>query len=76
MAITKERKEQLIAQYSQWIAQSKGVVVTEYMGLTMKDFDTLRAKIRETGGEFHVGKDTLMLRALEQAGMPAPASEF
>lgn len=76
MAITKERKEQLIAQYSQWIAQSKGVVVTEYMGLTMKDFDTLRAKIRETGGEFHVVKNTLMLRALEQAGMPVPADDF
>ena len=60
MAITKERKEQLIAQYSQWIEQSKGVVVTEYMGLTMKDFDALRAKIREAGGEFHVVKNTLM----------------
>ncbi len=76
LAITKERKDLLIAQYSQWVAKSKGVVVTEYMGLSVKDFDTLRAKIREAGGEFHVVKNTLMLRALEQAGMPAPASDF
>jgi large subunit ribosomal protein L10 len=76
LAITKERKELLIAQYSQWVGKSKGVVVTEYMGLTVKDFDALRAKIREAGGEFHVVKNTLMLHALEQAGMPASASDF
>jgi large subunit ribosomal protein L10 len=76
LAITKERKEQLIAQYSQWVEQSKGVVVTEYMGLTMKDFDALRAKIREVGGEFHVVKNTLMLRALEQTGMSVPAGDL
>lgn len=76
MAITKERKDQLIAQYSQWVEQSKGVVITEYMGLTMKDFDGLRAKIREIGGEFHVVKNTLMLRALDQIGISAPAGDF
>ena len=76
MALTKERKEQLIAQYSQWVERSKGVVVTEYMGLTMKEFDTLRARTREVGGEFHVVKNTLIILALEQAGMSAPASDF
>jgi large subunit ribosomal protein L10 len=76
LAITKERKDHLIAQYSQWVGQSKGVVVTEYMGLTMKDFDALRAKIREVDGEFHVVKNTLMLHALKQAGMSVPAGDF
>ena len=76
MALTKKRKEELIAQYSQWIEQSKGLVVTEYMGLTMKEFDTLRAKIREAGGEFHVVKNTLIIRTLEQAGMTAPTADF
>jgi large subunit ribosomal protein L10 len=76
LAITKERKEKLIARYSHWIEQSKGVVVAEYMGLTMKDFDALRAKIREVGGEFHVVKNTLITRSLEQVGMSAPADDF
>ena len=76
MAITKERKNELIEQYSQWVRQSKGVVVAEYMGLTMKNFDNLRAKIREAGGEFHVVKNTLIVRTLEQAGMAAQAGDF
>jgi len=76
LALTKKRKEELIAQYSQWIEQSKGLVVTEYMGMTMKEFDNLRAKIREAGGEFHVVKNTLIVRSLERAGMSAPASDF
>jgi large subunit ribosomal protein L10 len=76
LAITKERKNELIAEYLQWLDHSKGVVIVEYMGLTMKDIDALRLKIREAGGEFHVVKNTLMIRALEQAGMEAPPNEF
>jgi large subunit ribosomal protein L10 len=76
LAITKKHKNELIAQYSQWVGQSKCVVVTEYMGLTMKEFDVLRAKVRDAGGEFHVVKNTLFTRTLEAAGMSAPAAEF
>lgn len=68
MAITKERKNELINQYSEWLKQSQALVLTQYVGLTMKDIDTLRAKVRENGGEFHIIKNTLAKRAFEQAG--------
>jgi large subunit ribosomal protein L10 len=69
LAITKERKNELINQYTEWLQQSKALILTQYVGLTMKDIDALRAKVRENGGEFHIIKNTLAKRAFEQAGL-------
>jgi large subunit ribosomal protein L10 len=70
LAITKEHKNELIDQYVEWLKQSKALVLTQYVGLTMKDIDNLRAKVRDNGGEFHIIKNTLAKRAFEQAGYP------
>lgn len=76
MAITKERKNELIAQYSEWVGRSKALVLTQYVGLTMKDIDTLRAKVRENGGEFHIIKNTLAKLAFDQAGYSVPTDQL
>lgn len=76
MAITKERKNELIAQYSEWVKRSKALVLTQYLGLTMKDIDALRAKVRENGGEFHIIKNTLAKLAFEKAGLPLQEEQF
>jgi large subunit ribosomal protein L10 len=70
LAISKERKNELIAQYKQWANKSRALIVTEYSGLTMKDIDELRRKIRDVGGEFHIVKNTLGKFALEAEGYP------
>ena len=72
MAITKERKEELVAQYVEWIHASKAIYITEYTGLTMKQIEDLRGKAREVGGVFHIAKNTLTKIALEQAGYQVP----
>jgi large subunit ribosomal protein L10 len=72
LAITKERKKEVISEYSEWIQQSSALILTEYKGLTMKDMDELRRRVREVGGEFHVVKNTLGKLAFEQAGMKLP----
>jgi large subunit ribosomal protein L10 len=72
LAITKQRKEEILAQYQDWISRSQAVIVVEYTGAKMKDLDAIRAKVRETGGEFHVLKNTLAKRALEAAGYSVP----
>ena len=72
MALSKERKEQIQAQYKAWIEDSQAVVLTEYTGLTMTMIDELRAQVREIGGEFHVIKNTLGKRAFDEAGHNAP----
>ncbi len=76
MAISEKHKQELVAEYQEWLGKSRAVILTEYTGLTMKDVDNLRGKIREAGGEFHVIKNTLARLAFEQAGLPVPRELF
>ncbi len=76
MAITKERKNELVAQYGDWVRRSQALVITQYVGLTMKDIDNLRAKVRDNGGEFHIIKNTLASLAFKQAGLEAPTDQL
>jgi large subunit ribosomal protein L10 len=76
LAITKERKLEVVAQYSEWMGRSKALFLAEYKGLSMKQLDDLRAKVRDAGGEFHIVKNTLGKIAFQSAGMPLPASFF
>lgn len=72
MALTRQRKQEVIAQYQEWLSRSQAVILFEYTGLTMKDLDALRAKVRESGGEFHVLKNTLARIALKSQGISLP----
>ena len=72
MAKTRELKDQMMVQYEDWLKRSQAMIVTEYVGLTMKDMDALRAKIREAGGEFHIVKNTLGRQTWEKAGVTFP----
>ncbi len=72
MALTKERKEELVAKYRELLEQSRGVIFTEYRGLSNRDLSAVRRKVREANGAYHVAKMTLFKRALEEAGYPVP----
>ncbi|HSK66407.1 MAG TPA: 50S ribosomal protein L10 [Anaerolineales bacterium] len=72
MAISKERKEEVLTTYADWMKRSQAVILVEYTGVRMKDLDAIRSKIRETGGEFHVVKNTLARRAFADSGMELP----
>ena len=72
MAITKEHKQEVLATYQDWFKRSQAVILVEYTGARMKDMDSIRAKVRESGAEFHVVKNTLVRRAFEQQGMTVP----
>ncbi len=69
MAFTKKEKSEILANYESWLKNSQAVFVLEYTKLTMKDVDTLRAKVRDAGGQLHVVKNTLMGIALKNAGI-------
>jgi large subunit ribosomal protein L10 len=72
LALTKQRKDEILATYTDWLKRSQAVILIEYTGARMKDMDAIRAKIRESGGEFHVVKNTLLRRALKDQGMSLP----
>lgn len=72
MAVSKARKEETLATYSEWLKKSQAVILVEYSGASMKDLDAIRSKVRESGGEFHVLKNTLARRAFANNGMELP----
>lgn len=72
MAITREKKEAMLAQYAELLSRSQAVIITRYGGLNMPQLDKVRRQIRESQGEFHVVKNTLAWRALQSAGYSVP----
>ena len=76
MAVSKERKQEIATSYQEWLGNSQAVFLAEYIGLSVKDMDALRAKVREVGGEFHVIKNTLAKIAFEESGYEVPEDLF
>jgi large subunit ribosomal protein L10 len=72
LAISREKKEALVQQYTEALKNSDGVIIAEYRGLRVSDLQTLRNQIREAEGSFAVVKNTLARRALAEAGLPVP----
>jgi len=72
LALSKERKEETLSEYSDWVRRSQAIILVEYTGAKMKDLDNIRAKVRDSGGEFHVVKNTLVRRVFAENGMELP----
>lgn len=72
MAISKQRKEEMVQEYQRLLERSQGIVLTSYSGLTMKELEGLRRRLREVGGEFHIVKNSLIDRAAKGLGVPLP----
>ncbi len=72
MAISKARKDELVAQYMDLIERSGAIFITEYTGMDVKTMDTLRNKVYEAEGQYHVTKNTLLKYALESSNKPVP----
>ena len=68
MTITRQEKEQIVKELTEVFKTAKGVVFANYRGLTVKDFESLRRKMRELGGKIKVAKLTLTRKALKDAG--------
>lgn len=73
MAISRETKKALVAQYVDLFSGSEALILADYRGLTVADVTRLRRKIREGGSSFHIVKNTLCGIALQKAGLPVPA---
>ncbi len=76
MAISKAKKQQLVAHYRELLQRSSGLVFASYSGLTVKEMQSLRKKIREVDGEFHVVKNSLMRLAMKEEGLKMPDEVF
>lgn len=76
MPITRERKEELVAQYVELLKNSTGFAVIASAGMTVQKVQELRKKIDDAGGTYIVTKNTLLRIALEQAGWNVPTASL
>lgn len=72
MPISRERKEELVAQYVELLGQSNGFAIISSEGISVPKTQQLRKKIYDEGGKYLVAKNTLFRIALEQAGWDIP----
>jgi large subunit ribosomal protein L10 len=70
LAISKARKDELVAQYAKLIEASDGIFIAEYKGMNVKSMERLREDVDKADGAFHITKNTLLKIALEQTNQP------
>lgn len=65
MALTKDKKNEVVAEVSQMLADSKLTVVAAYQGTSVKALQELRKTGKESGTTFKVIKNRLVKQALQ-----------
>jgi len=70
LAISKEKKQQLVTDYVDKVSRSQALILADYRGLTVADLTELRRRLRENNSSFQIIKNTLFKLALEKAGIP------
>lgn len=73
MAISRERKEELVSIYTEQLKGTDGFIVASYSKLTVAQVNVVRTKLAAAGGTYSVVKNTLFRHALTEAGWPVPA---
>jgi large subunit ribosomal protein L10 len=63
------RKREAVTGLAEKLGKATSAIVTDYRGLTVKQLEDLRAKLRSEGIEYLVVKNTLARRAAERAGL-------
>jgi large subunit ribosomal protein L10 len=66
MALTKDKKNEVVAEVAEMLAASKMTVVTKYEGTTVKAIQQLRREARENGTKVKVVKNRLVIKAIQQ----------
>lgn len=65
MALTKTKKNEVVDEISQLLADSRITVVTAYQGTTVKALQELRREARQNGTTLKVVKNRLVVKALQ-----------
>ncbi|MFC1994949.1 50S ribosomal protein L10 [Chloroflexota bacterium] len=74
--MSREKKTQIIDELQEDFSKSTVSILTDYRGLTTAEMNELRRKLRESGIEYRVVKNTLARFAITRAGRNELASLF
>ncbi len=67
--LTREKKEELVAQITKWVKESPATVFVHFERLGIKDEQRMRNSLREQNVKYIVARKTLVKRALEESGV-------
>lgn len=76
MALTRERKTEILASYQQGFAEAQHAFLLGYKGISVPQVTELRDRVREHGGSYLVVKNTLALRAIEGKALAGLKAQF
>jgi len=76
MAITKQKKEEIIKESAQDIESSKALIFADFTGSSVSDISELRAQLREVNSKLKVVKKTLMGVLFKDKGIDVDPLEF
>ncbi len=65
MALTKNKKNEVVAEVTELLQSSKMTVITKYEGTTVKALQSLRREARGNGTQVKVVKNRLAIKAIE-----------
>lgn len=69
MALTRQKKDELLEGYREGLAAAPHAFLVDYKGISVPQVTELRQKIREAGGQYVVVKNTLALLAIKDGPM-------
>ena len=70
MALTRDKKQEIVANYSERLDRAQVAIWANYRGVKVTQFQALRNALRQSDAEVLVVKNTLMRVALEQHSLP------
>lgn len=71
----KAEKQIIIDEILERINASPYLIVADYTGVTVPQFEELRTKLDELNAEFHISKNTFVKRAAKEAELPEELNE-
>jgi large subunit ribosomal protein L10 len=72
LAITRQKKQELLEEYKQQLDEAAAVVFTDYRGISVTQIQSLRTKLKEAGATYMVVKNSIFGLALEQMERERP----
>lgn len=69
MPLSRAQKEDLVSSYRQGVAKATHAFLVDYKGVSVPQATDLRNRVRESGGEYMVIKNRLLLRAIDGAAL-------
>jgi len=67
--LTRQQKENLVAEFKKDLAATKTVVICDYKGLTVQEMTELRRNLKQEGIKAQVLKKTIAQKAMDEEGV-------